>query len=412
MDAPRQWIWIAAAGIVALGLGFGLGRQWPHPAGRTAAGTPRAPVAVHTPKILYYRAPMSADTSPVPKKDAMGMDYVPVYAHAAESPGEVEISAGRMQQLGVETAPVERRSLERTVRAVGTVRIDETRQTIIAPRFDGWIETLHADATGMKVRKGEPLFVFYSPQIANIEAEYPFSAASDSEATHNGTIERLQSLAVPPEEIARLRREHSVSDHITLRAPGDGTILQKEAVAGMKFAPGETLYRLVDLSRLWVIADVYEQDLAAIAVGEPATISIAAFPGKTFAGKVDFIYPQIDENTRTAKVRIALPNPAGVLRLDMYADVAINGAPRRDVLAVPTAAVLDSGERQVVLIDLGAGRFRPQAVKVGMQGGDYTEILDGLKAGDRVVTSANFLIDSESRLRAALQEFAPPGKTR
>jgi len=178
----------------------------------------------------------------------------------------------------------------------------------------------------------------------------------------------------------------------------------------MKFAPGMTLYNLVDLSNVWVIVDVYEQDLARVAVGQTANITFTAFPGRTFAGKVSFIYPDINKATRTAKVRIDLPNPTGALRLAMYADVTILGTPEKNVLAVPASAILNSGERQVVLQALGNGRFQPQEVKTGMRAGDYIEILDGLKEGDKVVTSADFLIDSESNLRAALQGFAP-GKT-
>ncbi|MDE1900596.1 MAG: efflux RND transporter periplasmic adaptor subunit [Alphaproteobacteria bacterium] len=360
-------------------------------------------------KVLYYRAPMSSDTSSVPKKDSMGMDYVPVYAdEAKEEPGTVRLTAERIQQLGVRTAIVERRDLARTVHAVGTVQIDETRQTLVSPRFDGWIEKLYADATGMQVKKGDPLFVFYSPELTHIEAEYPFSHALNGPHAMNGTIERLESLAVPPEEIARLQKEHTANYHMTLTAPADGTVIKKTAIEGMQFAPGTVLYSLVDLSNVWVIADVYEQDLAGIDVGQTAKITFTAFPGHSFEGKVGFVYPDINKETRTAKVRIDLPNPAGELRLDMYADVNIAGTPEKNVLTIPVSAVLNSGERKVVLIDLGDGRFRPQAVKTGMRAGDSVEILDGLKEGDRVVTTANFLIDSESNLRAALQSFTPP----
>ncbi|MDE2029550.1 MAG: efflux RND transporter periplasmic adaptor subunit [Alphaproteobacteria bacterium] len=375
----------------------------------TASGVGQACAADQEGKILYYRDPMGGATSPTPMKDSMGMDYVPVYAaKAGEAPGTVTLTAERIQQLGVQTATVERHDLARTVHAVGTVQIDETRQTLVSPRFSGWIEKLDADATGMQVKKGDPLFVFYSPELTHIEAEYPFSHALNGPHAANGTIERLQSLAAPPEEIARLQKEHTVNDHMTLYAPADGTVLQKMAIEGMKFSPGMTLYNLVDLSNVWVIVDVYEQDLARVAVGQTAKITFTAFPGRTFDGKVSFIYPDINKTTRTAKVRIDLPNPTGELRLDMYADANILGEPEKNVLAVPASAVLNSGQRQVVLLALGDGRFRPQEVKTGMRAGDDIEILDGLKEGDKIVTSAEFLIDSESNLRAALQGFSPP----
>jgi len=369
-------------------------------------------------KILYYRNPMGLpDTSPVPKKDSMNMDYIPVYENEAkEEPGTVQISPQRIQQLGVQTGVVERRNLAQTVHAVGTIQIDETRQTIIAPRFEGWIEKLSVDATGMQVKKGDPLFVFYSPDLTHIEAEYPFAhsmvmtgdAGDKTPHVMNGTIERLQSLAVPQEEIDRLKKEHTANYHITFRAPADGTVMEKQAIEGMQFSPGDMLYRLADLSNVWVMVDVYEQDLTRIVIGQTAKISISAFPGKNFEGKVSFIYPTINKDTRTAKVRIDLPNPTGELRTDMYADIQIEAGTDNNVLTVPTSAVLNSGERQVVLIDMGDGRFKPQPVKTGMRGGGYAEILEGLKEGERVVTSANFLIDSESNLRAALQSFSAP----
>lgn len=365
-------------------------------------------------KILYYRNPMGLqDTSPAPKKDAMGMDYIPVYESEAKAvSGTVQISPERIQKLGVKTEVIGKRSLAQTVRAVGTVQIDERRQTVIAPRFEGWVEKLHADATGIQVRKGDPLFVFYSPDITHIEAEYPFTRSMDattaSKKVVNGTIERLQTLAVPPEEIERLKRERTASYHITFRAPADGTVMEKQAVEGMKFSPGDMLYRMADLSNVWVMAEVYEQDLARISVGQPAKITINAYLGKTFEGQVGFIYPNINKDTRTAKIRIDLPNPTGELRTDMYANVELGGSAENSILAVPTSAILNSGARLIVLVDLGDGRFQPRPVKIGTRSGDYAEILDGLNEGDRVVTSANFLIDAESNLKAALQGFAQP----
>lgn len=372
-------------------------------------------------KILYYRNPMGLpDTSPMPKKDNMGMDYIPVYeSERKDEAGTVQISPERIQKLGVRTEVISKRNLGQSVRAVGTVQIDERRQTVIAPRFEGWVEKLQADATGIQVKKGDPLFTFYSPDLTHIEAEYPFahsqimadmSGAMDPATRHpmNGTVERLQNLAVPQEEIVRLLHEKTANYHIIFRAPTDGTIMEKRAIEGMKFMSGDMLYRLVDLSNVWVMVDVYEQDLARVAVGQTATITITAFPGKTFEGKVGFIYPDINKDTRTARIRIDLPNPTGELRTDMYASVELGNGTENSVVAIPASAILNSGEKQIVLVDFGDGRFAPHQIKIGARGRDYAEVLEGLNEGDRVVTSANFLIDAESNMRAALQSFTAP----
>jgi Cu(I)/Ag(I) efflux system membrane fusion protein len=422
MKPLRKIIPITAVLMAVIGAGYGLDQHAPRAEEMPVAEKANAGLPEDKGKILYYRNPMGLpDTSPGPKKDTMGMDYVAVYEHETQDDtGMVRISPERIQKLGVRTETAERRALARTVHAVGTIQIDETRQTIIAPRFEGWIEKLYVGATGIQVKKGDPLFVFYSPDLVHIEAEYPFSHRQNMTGDMgdkmapapghpmNGTIERLRSLALPQDEIDRLQREETANYHMTLRAPADGAIMEKHAIEGMKFSSGDMLFRLVDLSNVWVMVDIYERDWARVASGQTATITINAFPGKTFAGKVSFIYPDINRSTRTAKIRIDLPNPTGALRTEMYADVAIESPLGSDVLTVPAAAVLNSGERQIVLVDLGRGRFQPRPVKVGASGDGHVEILDGLNEGDRVVTSANFLIDAESNMRAALQGFTAP----
>ncbi|MDE1900998.1 MAG: efflux RND transporter periplasmic adaptor subunit [Alphaproteobacteria bacterium] len=361
-------------------------------------------------KVLFYRAPMSSDVSPTPKKDEMGMDYIPVYeSDAKEKVGTVKLSAERIQKLGVRTEAVERRDITHPVHALGTIQIDETRQTVIAPRFEGWIQKLSVNATGQKVKKGDVLFDFYSPQLLQIENEYLVSR-SDMPAMKNsgGSLEKLRTLAVSEEEIQRLQRDKTASNSIAIRAPADGTVMEKTAIEGMKFSAGDTLYRLADLGNVWVVANVFEHDLSSIVVGQPVKVTIHAYEGKFFEGKVEFIYPDLNKDTRAAKVRIELPNADELFRKDMFVDATIDVKETDHVLAVPVSAVLNSGKRQSVLVDLGDGKFQPQSVKTGKRGGDYVEILDGLKEGDRVVTSANFLIDSESNLRAALQSFTAP----
>jgi membrane fusion protein, copper/silver efflux system len=373
-----------------------------------------APTAEKTGKgrILYYRNPMGLpDTSPVPKKDSMGMDYIPVYEDEAEA-GVVKVAPGRLQMLGVRTAPVEQRpAVTRTVRATGTLSFDERREAVVTTKVEGWIEQLDVAATGEAVKKGQVLAWLYSPLLVSAEEE--FLLASGMPASHGGSsvgtaaLQRLRALDVPEDEIARLRRTGKVSRRIAIRAPTDGVVTDKPVVAGMRIMPGEPLYKLADLSTLWLIAELQESDLGLVQPGQKARASMVAFPGRIFEGTVDFIYPVLARETRTARVRIIMPNPDRALRASMYASVEI-AAPANTgpVLVVPDSAVIDSGARQVVLIEKGEGRFEPRLVTIGARGGGYAELLQGVSAGERVVVSANFLIDAESNLKAALEGFS------
>ncbi|GAJ27856.1 membrane-fusion protein [Acidomonas methanolica] len=335
----------------------------------------------------------------------MGMAFLPVYgSQGPEAPGMVSLSPRLVQETGVRTAVATRHDMEPTIRIVGTLRMAEPAQSVVSPRFSGWVERVFADATGETVRKGNPLLTVYSPEVAHIEAEYQFAGGDGTSA--DGTLQSLRALGVPEEELARLKRERRVNDHIVLRAPADGTILEKGAVAGARFAPGTILYSLADLSRLWLIADVYEDDLPWILAGQNAVIHFVAWPGRAFAGRIDFVYPTVAEQTRTARVRIVLPDPRGVLKPGMFASAAIGGRIRRNVLTVPASAVLDDGVRETVLIARSGGHFLPRQVRTGLRAGDEVEILSGLTEGERVVTSATFLIDSESNLRAAFGRMA------
>ncbi len=372
-------------------------------------------------KILYYRNPMGhPDTSPVPKKDPMGMDYIPVYDGDDQDGGIVKVSPARVQMLGVRTEPAARRTLIRPVRAVGTVQFSERQRTVVSTKFEGWIEMLHVDTTGAPVRKGEPLMLVYSPLLVQTEHEYIDAAKmADSMAQSTdkdsrvsaerlvqGALQRLRYLDFPEAEIKRLQRERRASRTIAWPAPFSGIVLEKMAFEGMRFMPGEPLYRIAGISPIWVIAEIFEQDLAHVAVGQPATVTVKAYPGRSFTGRVAFIYPTVGQETRTGTVRIELPNLNGELKADMYAGVELEahaGAP--EVLTVPDSAVIDNGVRQVVLIDHGEGRFEPRPVRLGIRADGYSEIHDGVQAGERVVVSANFLIDAESNLKAALSSF-------
>lgn len=375
-------------------------------------------------KVLYYRNPMGLpDTSSVPKKDSMGMDYIPVYEGDDADEGKtIKISVDRIQKLGVETASVEHRSLHRTIRAVGTVQADEKRLFIFNTKFEGWIEKLRVNATGEAVQRGEPLMEVYAPELVVAEQEYLLawhalqgmkgaSAETRAQAKQlaDASLRRLQNWDISEDQLKELENTGRTSRTLTLRAPVDGVVLEKAAVEGMRFMPGEQLYRIGDLTTVWLIADVFEQDLGAVKKGQSAKVTVNAYPGTTFSGKVDFVYPTVSHDTRTGKVRILVPNADQRLKPGMYANVALDAATDdKPVLAIPESAVIDSGTKQSVLVDRGQGRFEPREVKLGEHADGFYEVRSGLADNERVVTSANFLIDAESNLRAAFNSFAPP----
>jgi Cu(I)/Ag(I) efflux system membrane fusion protein len=388
----------------------------------TGSPTPSVKPSGGDHRVLYYRNPMGlADTSPKPKKDAMGMDYLPVYADEGtqgDPPGTVRITPGRLQTLGVRTEAVEVRPVAaRPVQATGLLQFDERHLATVTTKVPGWIEHLAVAAMGDPVKRGQVLATIYAPDLVASEEEYLIAARMGG-AVSAASVQRLHALDIPDEEIARLRRTGRSARRIDVVARADGVVTDKPVQEGMRVDAGEALYKTADLSDVWLIAQVQEQDLGTIQPGQIAQATFVAFPGRMFEGKVDFIYPSLSLETRTARVRIVLPNPDGALRAAMYANVRIDasagGAP---VLSVPNSAVLDSGTRQVVLVPRGEGRFEPRSVQLGVHGDDWVQVLDGIKPGDHVVVGANFLIDAESNLRAALQGFtdgtkppsAPPG---
>lgn len=366
-------------------------------------------------RVLYYRNPMGlADTSPKPKKDSMGMDYLPVYADEGaqgDAPGTVRISPGRLQTLGVRTEAAEMRPpAARSIRATGVLQFDERRLATVTTKVPGWIEHLAVAATGDPVKRGQVLAEIYSPDLVASEEEYLIATRMGG-AIGAASAQRLRSLDIPDAEIARLRRTGRSTRRIAVVAPEDGVVIDKPAQQGMRIDAGVPLYKTADLSDIWLIAQVQEQDLGSIAPGQVAQVDLVAFPGKTFEGRVDLIYPSLSADTRTARVRIVLPNPDGALRAAMYANVRIAASASGDpVLSVPNSAVLDSGTRQVVLVARGEGRFEPRSVQLGIRGDNWVQVTGGIKPGDDVVVGANFLIDAESNLRAALQGFADGAK--
>jgi len=388
-----------------------------------ANAEPTAPPASTAPlvkgKILYYRNPMGLpDTSPVPKNDSMGMDYIPVHEGEDES-GVVTVSPARLQMLGVRTIPVETRTaLARNIRATGSVQPAENSLAIVNTKFDGFVEKLFVSTTGAQVRAGQPLAQVWiqtpdvttrmGPDIVTREVDYIVALQQHDEAAMARALQNLRNYGIPDSAIAEIRRTGSATRSITITAPFSGTIVEKPAIEGMRFNTGDPLFKIADLSKVWVMADVAEQDLGMIRPGQPARMTFVAYPGRSFDGTVDFIYPALMANTRTGRVRIVLANKEGVLRESMYATVTIDSATASStsVLFVPDSAVIDSGGAQIVLVTKGQGQFEPRPVRIGARGNGVVQILSGLKPGEQVVAGANFLIDAESNLRAALRTFA------
>jgi Cu(I)/Ag(I) efflux system membrane fusion protein len=343
------------------------------------------------------------DTSPVPKKDPMGMDYVPVYEDEAQDGSTVTVSPGKLQRTGVRSETVERRALTIPVRAAGRVDFDPRRTSVVALRFEGFIDSVQKVAEGDYVRKGQSLMRVYGPDLSSAAAEYVAVLNSGPRARVEGARRRLVNLGLDDATIASIARSRRVPRVIDWPAPQDGHVIERTALSGMRAAPGETLFRIVDHSLVWVLADVPERDVSSIKPGETAIVRVRAYPDRPLEGRIAIVYPHLNMETRTARVRIELPNPGGLLLGDMFADVEIEAGGKQKVLAVPESAVIDAGKRQVVILDKGEGRFQPREVKIGRRGEGFAEIASGLAEGDRVVTTANFLIDAESNLKAALQ---------
>ncbi|HRE16181.1 MAG TPA: efflux RND transporter periplasmic adaptor subunit, partial [Rhodocyclaceae bacterium] len=378
-------------------------------------------------KPLYYRNPMGLpDTSPVPKKDPMGMDYIPVFAgDQTDEPAaanQIKIATDKVQKLGVRTEAAQLRTLDKIVRAAGRVEPDERRIYTISPKFEGYVERLHVNATGHPVGKGQALFDVYSPELVSAQREYQIAvqgmeslkeangqARSGMQQLAESSLLRLKNWDISEEQIKALAKSGETRRTLTFRSPVSGIVTEKKALQGMRFMPGEALYQVADLSAVWVVADVFEQDIAAVAPGTKANIRINAYPDKVFEGRVAYVYPTLSSATRTTPVRIELPNPGLLLKPAMFAQVELPVASKGEVVTVPLSAVIDSGTRQIVLIQAGEGRFEPRDVKLGSRSEHHVEIREGIQAGEQVVVAANFLIDAESNLKAAVGGFGHAG---
>jgi Cu(I)/Ag(I) efflux system membrane fusion protein len=340
----------------------------------------------------------------------MGMDYIAVYEGEDSDDGSVKLTPGKIQRTGVKSEPASPRVVRTVIRAPGTIQLDERRISVISMRTESFVQKVANVTTGSAVKKGQPLMEVYSPAISSAAAEYIATIGSPATARveqyGRGSRQRLKNFDVPDAVIATMEKTQAVPMAVEWSAPRDGVVLERNAIEGMRAQPGDVLFRVADTSVVWAMADVAERDLGALAVGQPVTVKARGFPGRDFSGAIAVIYPQINRESRTARIRVELANADLALLPDMYVDAEIDVGKREAVLAVPESAVLDTGTRQTVLVDKGEGRFEPREVKIGQRGGGYVEVREGLADGEPVVTSANFLIDAESNLKAALKGLA------
>ncbi|WP_153115645.1 efflux RND transporter periplasmic adaptor subunit [Rhodocyclus tenuis] len=420
--------------VLAAAGGYWLGNQGAERASSSVQTTvPAGAAATPERKILYYRNPMGLpDTSPTPKKDPMGMDYLPVYADAADedeksgggaaAAGQIRISSEKLQKLGVRSEAASRRALERSVRAAGRIEADERRLHTITAKFEGYVERLHVSTTGQAVARGQALFEVYSPELVSAQREYTIAseavtalgsaggdARSGMQQLAEASLLRLKNWDISEAQVKALARSGETRRTLSFRSPVSGIVTEKKAVQGMRFLPGDVLFQVADLSAVWVVADIAEQDIGLIKTGARAQLRIDAYPDKVFSGTVGYVYPTLNSETRTVPVRVELANPGMLLKPGMFAEVELALAARDKAVTVPLSAVIDSGTRRVVLIDSGEGRFVPREVKLGAHSESFVEVLDGVREGERVVVAANFLIDAESNLQAALSGFGKAG---
>src|SRR3989304_3302743 len=423
----KPYIILVAGLIIGIGIGAFI-MFYAQPAGVSKEGAS----ATKEKKILFYRNPMNpAVTSPTPKKDEMGMDYVPVFedeedeAAGEDTPGTVRISTEKIQKIGVRSEIVKQRSLRRVIRTVGRVDPDETKVFNINAKIGGWVERLYLNRTDQMVEHHEPLLELYSPELVSAQEEYllafkereqvkgsPYTEVkSSSESLLSAARQRLKYWDISNDQIKRLEEDGKITRTMTIRAPAHGSVTEKMVVEGQRIEAGESLFKIIDHTSVWVYGELYEYELPFVRIGQMAKITPSYSPVDVYMAAVEHIYthlgaitytPEGSAEIRTAKIRFELRNPVHKLKLGMYVNVELEVETASNAVAVPDSALIDTGVRQVVIVDKGAGRFEPRDVKVGAKGEGYYEILKGVTAGEVVVTSANFLIDSESNLKTAL----------
>lgn len=379
-------------------------------------------------KVLFYRNPMNPEiTSPVPMKDPMGMDYIPVYEEEGgqEAPGTVRISPEKIQKIGVKSEEVQVRSLNRVIRTVGRVEPEEDKVFLINAKVAGWIERLYVNRTDQMVSTNEKLLEIYSPELVSAQEEFliawrSYERMKDSpypevkkraETLLEASRQRLKYWDISDDQIKRLEETGAITRTMTIRAPNNGSVTEKMVVEGQKIEAGEPLFKIIDHSRVWVYGEVYEYEIPYVKVGQTAQLMSAYSSGEVYKGKITHIYthlgsiryaPEEGTEIRTAKIRFELPNPEHRLKLGMYLNVELAVNVAKNALTVPDSAVIDSGTRQMLIVDRKDGTFEPREIRIGARGEDYYQVLEGVKRGEWVVTSANFLLDSESNLKAAI----------
>ena len=387
---------------------------------RKQAGTSPAATQPGERKIKYYKSTMNpGETGQQPGKDSMGMDLVPVYENAANESQTIAIDPSTIQTMGIRTAEVTRGPLRRLIRTVANVDYDETALADVTTKYKGWIEKLYVDATGALVNPGDPLFEIYSPELYSAQTEYlaalsvePGPPSTEDRALLESARTKLKFYDISDAQIAELEKTRSAKKTLTITAPISGFVVEKNIVAGQMVDSGMKLYRLADIGVVWVYAQVYEQDLSAVQLGQEATMTLSYLPDRKFRGRVTYVYPTVDEKTRTARVRMEFHNPGYFLKPGMFATVELVADIAPSALLVPDSAVLRSGQKNTVFVALPGGKFEARTVALGMSGeNDQDQVLSGLDEGERVVTSGQFMLDSESQLREAIQKMSNPGES-
>jgi Cu(I)/Ag(I) efflux system membrane fusion protein len=372
---------------------------------------PTAAVAVDDEKeVIYWVAPMDANyRRDKPGKSPMGMALVPVYAgDAGNNSSGVTISPEVIQNLGIRTMAAERSRLWRSIDTVGYVDYDESRVSHIHLRTEGWIEHLAAHSEGERVRKGEKLLELYSPDLVNAQDEFVQALVSGNKSLIRASRERLIALGVPTDQVKRLEKTRKVEQNISIYSPQDGVVSKLMVRHGMFVTPKDQVMSLADLSSIWLLAEIYESQADWVKVGLPAEVTLAFLPGRTWEGQVEYIYPSLDPKTRTLKARLRFDNPDEALKPNMYAHVKIFAGAREGIIVIPVEALIRTGRESRVVIALGEGRFASRTVTAGIESGDWVEILSGLEPGEEVVTSGQFLIDSEASLKASMTRMQSP----
>jgi len=367
-------------------------------------------IAAEDKEILYWVAPMDPNyRRDKPGKSPMGMDLIPVYADGGKDAGTISVSPNVIQSLGVRTKTAERTTLWRSIDTVGYVDYDESKISHIHLRTEGWIENLAVKSEGGRVKKGEFLFDVYSPKLVNAQDELVNALNSGNKALITASKERLSALGVSDMQISQLQKDKKVKQRISIYSPQDGVVSDLPVREGMFVSPSMKVMTLGDISSIWILAEVFERQEAWVELGQTAEVKLSYLPGKTWEGKVEYIYPDLDPKTRTLKVRLRFDNPGENLKPNMYANVKIYGGPKNNIVVIPLEGLIRTGRNQRVIIDQGDGKFAAREVLAGMESGDYVEIIKGVEAGDRIVVSGQFLIDSESSMRASLDRMSAPG---